>query len=70
MFVAWKNVSLFTIHDSRPFEMADVHDEKTRGYNMPGIRSKDTKPETSRQEVLDGILSIFDETYTCRLCHY
>lgn len=25
--------------------MADVHDQKTRSYNMSRIRSKDTKPE-------------------------
>ena len=25
--------------------MADVHDRKTRSFNMSGIRSKDTKPE-------------------------
>ena len=25
--------------------MADVHDKKTRSYNMRSIRSKDTKPE-------------------------
>lgn len=25
--------------------MSDVHDEKTRSYNMSRIRSKDTKPE-------------------------
>src|ERR1019366_3020266 len=25
--------------------MADVHDKKTRSYNMSRIRSKDTKPE-------------------------
>jgi DNA mismatch endonuclease (patch repair protein) len=52
MFVTLKNVSLFTVHDSRftihhsqPFEMTDVHDKKTRSFNMSRIRSKDTKPE-------------------------
>lgn len=25
--------------------MADVHDRKTRSYNMSRIRAKDTKPE-------------------------
>lgn len=25
--------------------MADVHDKKTRSYNMSRIRSRDTKPE-------------------------
>jgi DNA mismatch endonuclease (patch repair protein) len=25
--------------------MTDVHDKKTRSYNMSRIRSKDTKPE-------------------------
>jgi DNA mismatch endonuclease (patch repair protein) len=25
--------------------MADVHDKKTRSYNMSRIKSKDTKPE-------------------------
>ncbi|MCB9267228.1 MAG: hypothetical protein H6558_19560 [Lewinellaceae bacterium] len=25
--------------------MADVHDKKTRSYNMSRIRAKDTKPE-------------------------
>ncbi|MBI5632263.1 MAG: hypothetical protein HZA15_02145 [Nitrospirae bacterium] len=25
--------------------MADVHDRKTRSYNMSRIRSRDTKPE-------------------------
>jgi hypothetical protein len=27
------------------FEMADVHDRKTRSFNMSRIRSKDTGPE-------------------------
>ena len=36
-----KQVKNYTIHT----EMTDVHDKKTRSYNMSRIRAKDTKPE-------------------------
>lgn len=32
--------------------MADVHDRKTRSYNMSQIRSKDTKPELTVRKYL------------------
>jgi len=34
--------------------MADVHDKKTRSYNMSMIRSKDTKPEILVRKFLFG----------------
>jgi DNA mismatch endonuclease (patch repair protein) len=34
--------------------MADVHDKKTRSYNMSRIRSKDTKPEILVRKFLFG----------------
>ena len=34
--------------------MADVHDKKTRSYNMSMIRSKDTKPEIIVRKSLFG----------------
>ncbi len=32
--------------------MADVHNKKTRSYNMSMIRSKDTKPEITVRKFL------------------
>ncbi|MCZ2459467.1 MAG: hypothetical protein LC128_07550 [Chitinophagales bacterium] len=32
--------------------MADVHDKKTRSYNMSRIRGKDTKPEVLVRRLL------------------
>ncbi len=69
MFVTVKNISLFTIHGlsfirpsgpagachSRPFEMTDVHDKKTRSFNMSRIRSKDTKPELLVRKFLSDV---------------
>ena len=43
-----------SLHDSRPFEMTDVHDKKTRSFNMSRIRSKDTKPELLVRKFLFG----------------
>ncbi|MFN8290256.1 MAG: very short patch repair endonuclease [Chitinophagaceae bacterium] len=34
--------------------MADVHDQKTRSYNMSRIRSTDTKPELLVRKFLHG----------------
>ncbi len=34
--------------------MADVHNKKTRSYNMSMIRSKDTKPEIIVRKFLFG----------------
>jgi len=34
--------------------MADVHDKKTRSYNMSRIRGKDTKPEMIVRKYLHG----------------
>ncbi|MBI5639628.1 MAG: hypothetical protein HZA17_04295 [Nitrospirae bacterium] len=34
--------------------MADVHDKKTRSFNMSRIRSKDTKPELLVRKYLFG----------------
>jgi len=34
--------------------MADVHNKKTRSYNMSMIRSKDTKPEIKVRKFLFG----------------
>ena len=34
--------------------MADVHNKKTRSYNMSMIRSKDTKPEIMVRKFLFG----------------
>ncbi|MCO6488508.1 MAG: DNA mismatch endonuclease Vsr [Phaeodactylibacter sp.] len=34
--------------------MADIHDRKTRSYNMSQIRSKDTKPEMIVRKYLFG----------------
>src|SRR5690349_7479807 len=34
--------------------MADVHDKKTRSYNMSRIRSKNTKPEMLVRKFLHG----------------
>ena len=34
--------------------MADVHDQKTRSYNMSQIRSKNTKPEMIVRKYLFG----------------
>ena len=34
--------------------MVDVHDKKTRSYNMSMIRSKDTKPEILVRKFLFG----------------
>ena len=53
MVVTGKN-TMVTIHDSRPFEMADVHDKKTRSFNMSRIRSKDTKPELLVRKLLSN----------------
>jgi hypothetical protein len=39
---------------SRPFEMTDVHDKKTRSFNMSRIRSRDTKPELLVRKFLYG----------------
>ena len=50
------NYSPFTIYDSRPFKMTDVHDKKTRSFNMSRIRSKDTKPEMLDRKFLYGVI--------------
>lgn len=34
--------------------MTDVHDKKTRSYNMSQIRAKDTKPEMTVRKYLHG----------------
>jgi len=34
--------------------MADVHNKKTRSYNMSMVRSKDTKPEILVRKFLFG----------------
>ena len=34
--------------------MADVHDKKTRSYNMSRIKGKDTKPELLIRKFLFG----------------
>jgi len=46
--------------------MADVHDKKTRSFNMSRIRYKDTKPELLVRKYLLGFLDIAHEAYTGR----
>ncbi len=36
---------IFSTFKNKPSDMADVHDKKTRSYNMSRIRGKDTTPE-------------------------
>ena len=52
--VETSNFSPFTFHHSRLFKMTDVHDKKTRSFNMSRIRSRDTKPELLVRKFLYG----------------
>jgi len=46
--------AILPTHPKRTNEMTDVHDKKTRSYNMSQIRAKNTKPEMTVRKYLFG----------------